>query len=305
MREDLERRERATAGERSEEEVAKARLAAELERMRREAAERQAQREHAMAATVATARATLQANQQLVDEQLRRTLKVAIPRLHARCSSQVHWCKCRSPTLGLQQPAFPAPFMLRWQQELAPGAGWSLRRRVSLIPLLQVYWQRQDGDYTADQLREAFAAVGQVEDLVIRDSKKKKKGSAIVVMATADGAAAAASSALGSLKNPLLVVPHNKVPAVGQSDGADELVRPQPPRPTGTPLFPSASGRQEPVASTPGPSFPSFSYAPVGKAHTDYENVTLMKMRQAAERARLAREMADQDDRSNLSMHSN
>ena len=33
----------------------------------------------------------------------------------------------------------------------------------------------------------------------------------------------------------------------------------------------------------------------VGSAHRDYENVTLMRMRQAAERARLIREMEERE----------
>jgi len=67
------------------------------------------------------------------------------------------------------------------------------------------------GVYTSQQLRDAFAAHGCVEDVILRTAKKKSKGSALVVMATRAGAAAAAAAAHGDPANPLLVVPFLKV----------------------------------------------------------------------------------------------
>ena len=164
----------------------------------------------------------------------------------------------------------------------------------------QVQWNRADGNYSAQELREIFGAVAEVEDVLVRDSKKKKKGSAIVVMATVGGASAAATSMLGRIQNPLLVVPHKKTATV--EEAAAEDTPPSNPKPPANvampsaPLFPSSSKFDAAAAPAATTSIPSFPSAPVGNAHRDYENVTLMKMRQAAERARLAREMAAEDD---------
>lgn len=155
-----------------------------------------------------------------------------------------------------------------------------------------MYWSRADGDYSPAALREVFAAVGAVEDVLVRDSKKKKKGSAIVVMADREGARAAAASALGERANPLLVVPHSKsapgVPAEGEEqDGTSQPAAP--PTMPSRPLFPqSAAPPGAPPTSKPPP--------PVGQANSDYESVTLMKMRQAAERARIIREMEQAEE---------
>lgn len=173
----------------------------------------------------------------------------------------------------------------------------------------QVYWSRADGDYSPSALREAFSGVGPVEDVVVRDSKKKKKGSAIVVMATAAGAAAAAASTLGKRANPLLVVPHSK--AAARVPAKETQPPPAAPLPS-APLFPQAGPLPPPPSASassyapPPPSASSYAppppsasappgrpAVPAGQANSDYESVTLMKMRQAAERARLIREMEE------------
>jgi hypothetical protein len=173
--------------------------------------------------------------------------------------------------------------------------------------ILQVQWNSADGDYSGPELRAIFGAVAEVEDVLIRASKKKKKGSAIVVMATIRGASAAAASMLGRIENPLLVMPYKKAATVEEAaEDAPQLLRSKPAAPVvrSTPLFPSSSaalgrgpvGRDAFCAKQHQPSPPaaanSFPSAPVGAAHRDYENVTLMKMRKAAERARLAKEIA-------------
>ena len=80
MREELERREREAASGRSEEQVARARFAAELERLRERAAEKQAQRNQAVHAAAAAAQAAQSAassaHQEQIGEQLKRSLKV-------------------------------------------------------------------------------------------------------------------------------------------------------------------------------------------------------------------------------------
>mmetsp|Transcript_5447 Transcript_5447/g.15166 ORF Transcript_5447/g.15166 Transcript_5447/m.15166 type:complete len:338 (-) Transcript_5447:173-1186(-) len=192
-----------------------------------------------------------------------------------------------------------------FQQAAKSAAASSHQEQIGeqLTRTLKVYWTRPDGDYTASQIRDAFGCAGEVEDVVVRDSKKKKKGSAIVVMVTTVGASAAASMALGDLKNPLLVVPHNKAPTVEEAVAATAPLKPSGAAPampaSSKPLFPSAAARPPSFDSAPGASsFPSFQSTPIGGAHKDYENVTLMKMRQAAERARLAKEMEAAEDNS-------
>ncbi|XVE48819.1 hypothetical protein DITRI_Ditri01bG0033000 [Diplodiscus trichospermus] len=71
--------------------------------------------------------------------------------------------------------------------------------------VLKVSWEKIGEDYTAAKLRELFSRFGEVEDIVLKSSKKK--GSALVVMATKEAAVAATGSVIGSLSNPLLVVP--------------------------------------------------------------------------------------------------
>eukprot|EP00951_Prasinocladus_malaysianus_P022900 scaffold193213_cov36-Prasinocladus_malaysianus.AAC.2 len=133
-------------------------------------------------------------------------------------------------------------------------------------------------------------------------------------MKSVQGASRAATSALGDLKNPLLTVPYSKEAATVEEAAAS---KPAPvPQPSGRSLFASyppqqatavTNGKSEPSSgqtfptfpgstSAPPGSFPSFQAPPVGSAHQDYENVTLMKMRQAAERARLIKEMEAEAD---------
>ncbi|XP_027087792.1 uncharacterized protein [Coffea arabica] len=71
--------------------------------------------------------------------------------------------------------------------------------------VLKVSWEKVGEDYSAHRLREIFQGFGEVEDVVIKSSKKK--GSALVVMASNDAAVAAVGNVLGSLSNPLLVLP--------------------------------------------------------------------------------------------------
>lgn len=56
----------------------------------------------------------------------------------------------------------------------------------------QVTWQRSEGEYTVEELQQAFSQHGPVVDVVLLQSKKKAKGSALVQMGTLPSAAAAA-----------------------------------------------------------------------------------------------------------------
>ncbi|THF99554.1 hypothetical protein TEA_013129 [Camellia sinensis var. sinensis] len=71
--------------------------------------------------------------------------------------------------------------------------------------VLKVSWEKIGEDYSAQKLRELFEKFGEVEDIVIKNSKKK--GSALIMMASKDAAVAAIGSVFGDLSNPLLVVP--------------------------------------------------------------------------------------------------
>lgn len=190
----------------------------------------------------------------------------------------------------------------------AAAASEQLRRTLKLA------WDRRDGDYGAPRLREIFSAFGPVEDVVLRESSKKAKGSALVVMATGDGARRAASSQVGDIANPILVLPASKA-GLPDEDAEDA------PRAAGAGAGPSTSaaaggggapafGARVPhSASAPflggftAPLFPGGAkpagglggafqaMGATGAVGKDYENVTLHRMRQQAERARLIAEM--------------
>ncbi len=71
---------------------------------------------------------------------------------------------------------------------------------------LKVAWDPTLGAYSSDQIRDAVAAHGPVEDVIIKEQKKRNKGSAFVVMASEEAAQAVAGAVCGDLGNPLLVV---------------------------------------------------------------------------------------------------
>lgn len=120
--------------------------------------------------------------------------------------------------------------------------------------VLKVSWEKVGEDYSAHRLREIFHEFGEVEDVVIKSSKKK--GSALVVMASHDAAVAATGNVLGSLSNPLLVLPLKPAQT--------------------TPIFPCAQDGAE-------PDEPKLNNL-VGAGYQAFEDSVLEKLRKAAQK---------------------
>ncbi|KAK3261722.1 hypothetical protein CYMTET_29384 [Cymbomonas tetramitiformis] len=167
---------------------------------------------------------------------------------------------------------------------------------------LKLSWERAAGTYDAARLKEIFSEFGEVEDVVLRDGKKKK-ATALIVMQTSAAAAFAADTPCGDFSNPIDV----KGMGEGVEDkpsssfsGSASRQTPQPQKSTfPASSFPSTfpSAHAPPAGSIPTtfpqskPSTPSRAPPVVGSSHRDYENVTLMMMRQAAERQRAIAEL--------------
>ena len=67
-------------------------------------------------------------------------------------------------------------------------------------------WLKASGaDYPYARLKAIFSALGEVEDIVVRESKHK--GSALVLLGSSEAARAACRSVCGDARAPLLVVP--------------------------------------------------------------------------------------------------
>ncbi|CAL8470750.1 g10292 [Coccomyxa elongata] len=319
MAEDLDRRERTFRAERSEEQVARTRLKAELERLKRQHAEREAQ---ARAERVASAVAASMAG--------------------------------RGPTASGLSPGSSAPSGAGPSVAVPPPVSAAAADEVppvmteELLRSLKVSWDAKDGSYTANELREVFSVHGPVADVVMRQPKKKKsKHSAFVQMGTLEAAATAARASNGRPDLPLLVVPFSKVASVEEGAARSAPASPLHSAPAAMAnggsqpaglqqqqqqpqrlLFPGGSrAAAEPVparnifAAFPGsfpsgqpqrapgtggaanggvhsfsassfPGMPSGGSGPVfGSANRDLESVTLMKMRQKAERDRVIAEM--------------
>ncbi|KAK9842308.1 hypothetical protein WJX81_005780 [Elliptochloris bilobata] len=270
MMADLDARERVWKSERSEEESARAKLKTELERLRRQHAERAkaARAERAVAAVAAGFAA--------------RSADAAGGAAAADCAPSV-------------MPEAPAPSHPHVTEEL--------------MRTLKVTWDVSEGGYTADQLRAAFAAHGVVADVVLRESKRRSKGGALVVMASLAATAAAAARANGRPGAPLLVVPFFKVATVGEAAPAAQPPTaphaPAVPQPAAAPPAPTAGSSQGQSRAGNGsgsgfapsaPGVPAAAAPASGSAARDFESVTLMKLRQRAERERLIAELQAQGD---------
>ncbi|XAR59859.1 hypothetical protein NMG60_11015848 [Bertholletia excelsa] len=119
--------------------------------------------------------------------------------------------------------------------------------------MLRVSWEKIGEDYSAQKLREIFEKFGEVEDVIIRNSKKK--GSALVVMGSKDAALAATGTVCGNLSNPLQVLPLQPAP---------------------TTAFPRAERNVEPDGPKSGDL--------VGAGHKSFEASVLLKLQKAADK---------------------
>lgn len=160
-----------------------------------------------------------------------------------------------------------ARFQAAWTNKVAsstetPRSGTNVGGNKSSSGLdkervLKVSWEKFGVDYSAERLRILFEKFGDVEDVVIRNTKKR--GSALVIMASKGAAIAAIGNVMGDLSNPLLVVPLQPVETAGVS---------------------SAPKSSEPEASKSGLHF--------GANHKNFEASVLEKMRKAAEKQKLS-----------------
>lgn len=186
---------------------------------------------------------------------------------------------------------------------------------------LKVSWTRIEGErdpYDSARLREVFEEFGPVQDVLVR-AGKKKKGVALVVMSSMDAATDATGSICGDLSNPLLVLPAHTA-AGDPTEGSFGYQKQTKTQTDGNPEAPHGGGGSQanrPEASTEGKggygtgnggggrekgfedgvkSGIRWNGGPmVGSAYQDYESLTIMRMRQVAERARLAKEMQEKD----------
>lgn len=144
---------------------------------------------------------------------------------------------------------------------------------------LRVSWDPHVSTYSSQQLRDAFAVHGLVEDVIFKEQKKKRKASALVVMGSLEAAEAAANAVCGRPDDPLLVVPYFKVAPEGEAgngangtaqQGWQQEAGEQPSSTTGTagpePGRPGRSmehGQQAgpPPAQVRAPLFPAFAAA--------------------------------------------
>lgn len=197
-----------------------------------------------------------------------------------------------------------------------PGSEEEVRQQLRRT--LKVSWDTHGPSaYTSEKLRKVFSEFGDVEDVILKESKKKSRRSALVVMATADGAREASTAVCGDLNHPLLVVPFarvlpgEEVPVEPQrlqgTSGADPSPknmyaahRPPTLSPPAKPLFPGmhggpTSGPGSAVATSARSSltsgtFSSFPGVPVGLSGvaSNLEEQVLAKLRKAGEKNREA-----------------
>eukprot|EP00899_Mesostigma_viride_P006871 jgi/Mesvir1/16185/Mv08450-RA.1 len=236
------------------------------------------------------------------EEEARARLKVEMERLR-KAAAAARQDKARKEGGG-DRPAEPS----------APPAVPS----VDLQRTLKVSWPRDTGDYGLAELRALFdpPAVSPtlrgcvLEDVVIRDNRKKgaKKGSALLVMDTPETAVSIVSLFCGDFHSPPLTVslaaPQGATMggAMGGAMGGGAANGGGDARGQADSEAPEATA-QGYHATPPGPALHTNGVRPSpiptaapSAGHRDYENVTLMRMRQAAERAQLIRKMKEEDD---------
>ncbi|CAH1261783.1 DNAJC17 [Branchiostoma lanceolatum] len=149
-------------------------------------------------------------------------------------------------------------------------------------PKLKVKWKSKKGDetnggYSYDFLMSCFRKYGDVLNLLV---SSKKKGSAVVEFANQQAAIMAVEYEVGNLSNPLQLSWLSGKPEEG-----------------GHPARPAAAAAPTPVIAsrweTQTPPRLQTSSAMV--TDQDFENLVLMRMRQAQERKRLAEQIQKED----------
>lgn len=137
---------------------------------------------------------------------------------------------------------------------------------------LKVTWLLSLGEYSAAALREALGAFGGVADVILLGARKKK-GVAWVVLADEVAASRAAGAVAGRREAPLSISRHPE----WRPSAAQPPPKPQAPAPAA--VAPRAAAARKIAASA------------TALGHRGYEDLVLQRMRQAAERKRLAKAM--------------
>ncbi len=151
-------------------------------------------------------------------------------------------------------------------------------------PRLKVKWKAKKGDpenggYSQEFLEKAFEKYGDVTALIV---SLKKKGSAIVEFSSSEDAAMAIQNEIGLTNNPLKLTWLSGEPA---------------PAPVYSNMFFTANA----AASSSGVNFCTLSTSPqqtfptLSSTTHDYEDIVMMKMRQAQERKQLIEQMKKED----------
>ncbi|CAM6023720.1 unnamed protein product [Sphagnum balticum] len=197
----------------------------------------------------------------VVEEQAAARLKVEIARIRKQRAQQQEKVPLFSDKRNLSVPS--------------PGTAHHIDAS-DIDKTIKVTWaclEGGSGGYSAEQLKDIFKEFGEVEDIVIRQGKSRRKSSALLVMGSKEAVIAATQRPCGDISNPLLVVPATV------TTGAASVTSEQ--------LHPVAASQPTTRVSN----------GLVGASYRSFEDVTLLKMRQAAERARLEKEIRDKDAR--------
>lgn len=175
---------------------------------------------------------------------------------------------------------------------------------------VRLRWKRRGNeDVTAERLRRLFSRFGKVQDCIVPPDavpkpgeKEKKLKTALLVFESIVSAHAAVHDALSKGNEDFRVFKDiawagGKEPDISHENTPDPQEKPASPAPT------SRKPWAPPAATTASkgkpPSFASFSAnrasSPAVAQNTDYESITLMRMR-AAEKAKMEAEIRRQDE---------
>ena len=167
-----------------------------------------------------------------------------------------------------------------------------------LLRAVKVTWRSEVSNYPVQKLREVYGKHGEIEDVVIRDSKKlKSKKSALLVFRDVGGAQRAANAVNGDKANPLVTVRAVNGTAGGTVNGTTSTAH-QSSEPETVPKSSSTSDAKTPGSGTTpaAPTAEPFPHDSQGNpVNRDYESVVLDRMRRAQEKARIIAQMEAED----------
>lgn len=199
------------------------------------------------------------------------------------------------------------------EEQQVPGGGGASSRFTELDRTVRIRWKRRGNEgLGAERVCALFGRFGAVQDCIVPadaapkpGEKEKKLKTALVVFESIVGAHAAVHDALaggefGVFKD--VAWAGGKEPDISHEGTPDPAPKPQSSTSAPSPAY--AASRKPwapPAPSAKGktPSFASFSKKaaaePAGVQSTDYESITLMRMR-AAEKARIEADIRRQEE---------